>query len=1116
MPSSQLYTGPSYPSLEHRAFDTVATDAGTHPESILYLAPRDHPAEATRERWTTHGPPACLTVSTLDEFVATCYERDQYDGRVTHIDRPLLFRLVEAGVESITTPANPFYTGDQLPRAGLVDAAETLYTELEFAGLLSPAAMQTRLAEVGLEDRARHVAALAAGVETARETVVADTPAETYRTERMHHVATMETALETVRPAIDAVVIGGITHFTPLERDLLAVISATWPTVGILPAQSAPDTPVGVDAGITQALETYQELGFVRDHDAAGAESPPPQRLAANLYRHPATTPPIDDVDATTCALTHRTPTTPTAEIRETARQIRQALATASEPAEIGVVVTSPEQYASEIDEWFPRYEIPYALATDIPLTETALGQLVEGVCTLATEPRSVETLLAVLTNPLVAPTADAVAVDHQDLARVAARAETTQVDTLCEQVDDAVAAGVKHLIDTATHLSTATLETLPTRLETVLRRLGVDETLDGDAIVDAVQRREVKARQRLDRVVETIAMTAPLADCSGSDSVDRLTRALAGVTVRAHTPQQSDRVVVCGLSEAYQHEFSDVYVLGLTATHFPQDQERLAFMQPIYEAHADFTQRDAGAEARTQFGALLASEATLHLSTPQRSHSGEPYVEADVLTELRRFLDFDAITVDTGTAAPGCPEDVQRELGAVAGRGTDTQPDEGAAAIDAAADTGAFTAAQQTRMKRGLACAAARAAPKRTPYDGQLTAETVSEVHPTDTRLPYSPSRLETYATCGFKYYMQEVLDIEAPEPLTREPDAGTRGGFIHETLEYYYRAVQPADGTPVTTTTSVDTHQTQLLTAALTRLETVFESFTDTAFHDQWLTSVLVGLGTPADNPYYGVESADPDAEPPARGLLYRFLEHEFDEVATTTAQPTWFEARIGTPHEAGTPIGDGPATIDTPAGAVPMHGLIDRIDTVPETTPTQAVVRDYKTGATPTETDVLLGVNFQLPVYALLAEDALSATETVGASYYQVSPPTAVNSKRAQLTSDEMVTYYGADTVSTPLVRRVYPYFDTHEAFRTFVDQITPRRIGALATAVREGAFQPTVLDPADAGCRFCEYAHVCDVRPHQRRETIKKIETDDTAGYVPPLAHDVAPEDVVEVE
>jgi ATP-dependent helicase/nuclease subunit B len=362
----------------------------------------------------------------------------------------------------------------------------------------------------------------------------------------------------------------------------------------------------------------------------------------------------------------------------------------------------------------------------------------------------------------------------------------------------------------------------------------------------------------------------------------------------------------------------------------------------------------------------------------------------------------------------------------------------------------------------------------------------------------------------------MQEVLDIEAPEPLTREPDAGARGGFIHETLEHYYRAVQTADRTPVTTTESFETHQTQLLTVALTRLESAFGSYADTAFHDHWLTSVLAGLGTPADNPYYGGESTDPDAEPSARGLLYRFLEHEFDEVATTTAQPTWFEARIGTPHEAGTPIGDGPATIETPAGAIPVHGLIDRIDTVPETTPTQAVVRDYKTGATPTETDVLLGVNFQLPVYALLAEDALSTIETVGASYYQVSPPTSVNSKRGQFTSDEMVTYYGADTVATPLVRRLYPYFDTHEAFRSFVDQTTPRRIGALATAVREGAFQPTVLDPADAGCRFCEYAHVCDVRPHQRRETIEAIERDDTAGYVPPLAHDVAPEDVVEVE
>ncbi|WP_182013555.1 hypothetical protein [Haloquadratum walsbyi] len=62
----------------------------------------------------------------------------------------LLFRLVELGVESIEPPANPFNMSGTFPHVEQIEAAEDLHTNLEFAGLLSPEEMQSRLIEESL------------------------------------------------------------------------------------------------------------------------------------------------------------------------------------------------------------------------------------------------------------------------------------------------------------------------------------------------------------------------------------------------------------------------------------------------------------------------------------------------------------------------------------------------------------------------------------------------------------------------------------------------------------------------------------------------------------------------------------------------------------------------------------------------------------------------------------------------------------------------------------------------------------------------------------------------------------------------------------------------------
>lgn len=1117
MPRRCLLTGSELSSLESQTFQNLSERVSGHPESVLYLTEDNHPREPTRDRWNKVGPSAALRIETLDGVVSDWFERDQFKGRVTHIDRPLLARLVELGVEGISSPGNPLHTGGRLPRAGLVQEAEDLFTNLEFAGLLSAEAMRDRLRCEGLDEQAEHVAELAAEVQAAREEILADELPETYRTERMHHVTESTTSPSEAFPSVEAVVVGGITGFEAIEREFLRRIADEWPTIALLPLQTDTDMAVGVDTGAQQALRTYLDLGFSRSHidDRPTESTAARRRVAQSLYRHPEQSPDTEDVDISTLGVQIFEPATIPEEIRGVARELRYRIANGTSPDEVGVVLTNPVQYSEQLRETFTRYELPFTVQTPVPLSETALGDVVLTICDLAERPWSVDSVLNLLTNPLVAVADRSGQLDHRELTRVAAKTETRRLETVLEYTDDAVTATISSLLSDVESLSDEPLSSLTDRLEALLERLGVSGALAGEReITESVLKQEQYAADLLDRGLETLALTDPVADASLGTSVDRLERAVHGLSLNDSVQERTGTVTVCGLKEALSRDFDHVYVLGLTASHVPSERDQSAFVKPIYEAHPDFEQPDLSAEARYHLGALLGSSCSLHLSVPQRSLGGDEFVEAELITELRRLFDLNPITSGTTDGQPGSAEDVQQSLGTYL---KDADVERTHTLVDEAVDAGTFTEAHCQRIKNGIACGAARAAPHLTPYDGQLSAEMVSRVHGTAEREPYSASRLETYATCGFKYYMKRVLGIEAPDSLTREPNAADRGSYLHDVFEHYYLALQATEGEAVDPAGDSEEREALLLEVALSHLGSTFDEDEQTAFHDEWMTKVLGGLGSPEDNPYFGPDETTEDGRPIARGLLYRFLEHEFDEPARATARPSWFEARVGSPHSGGTSVQDDPAVIDTPEGPVPIHGLIDRVETVPGTEPVQLVVRDYKTGSNiPSESDALLGVKLQLPLYALMAEDAFDGVETVGGAYYQVSPPSSVNSRKGLLTSQEMASYYRNDEVNTPLLRYSYPHLETHTAFRRFIEETTTQRLGTLATSISDGRFHPTVLDPSDAGCRYCDYADVCDVRPHQRRHVMAHIDDEDLTAYVPPKARDLAPEDIVEVQ
>jgi ATP-dependent helicase/nuclease subunit B len=1062
----------------------LASDIGAQPRSLLFIGRKKHPARQTRNRWQSYGPPASLSVETFDDIVRHCHRRLTYTGSATHIDTSLRDRLVELTLETLPVESDPFYA--EFPSRDLCEQVEELLSLFEFAGLLSPEEVKRRLEAAGLATQGASVAMVMEAFDAAREELLGDHAAETLRPERYHRVVESETDLATLLPSVDAVVLAGFSLFSPIERRLVERLSETWPTVALLSQLTPGAEAVGVDRGTDRALSTYLDLGF--EYQSISTDPSPRLAAARSLYRPAGVTETVGSPERIELIQ----PETAPSELRHIARDVRERIDEGTPADQLGIVLTSSSTYHERLVETLEQYGIPATLSVERPFGDTALGEVLSTLESLSRDDPPLEGVTALLSNPLVDLELPEGAV--AELGRIESRLRSPRLETAYEHLDGPLAAAVRSTVAETRHLRDSSIADLPGRVDALFERLGVPARIEALPRTPRA-RTERDAKRQLDRILETLALTDGHVDESRGDAMDRLGRALTGLTLDAEAGRDDETVLVCGLEEAAAYEFNHAYLLGLTTGNFPQNPERLAYLKPVNEAHPDFEQADTQQRARYHAGLLLARDASLTLSVPERDLSGDPYVEADIVTELRRVTDIACRSVDHRDTSLGSREDVQRSLARRFGHET---VDEYAADVDRAAEAGAFDEPRRRRTQQGVACAAARASPHLTAYDGQLSSETVAALHGPAEREPYSASRLETYAKCGFKYYVQRVLGIEDPDEVGLEPDARVRGGFVHDVLEHYYADLQPMDGEPVPIIGVREAREEHLLDVALTSLEERFED-DPTAFQREWLVGILAGLGDPTENPYCG--------RPDERGLLTHFLDHEFEEVSKATPRPVWFEARVGeSKYDDSEPLQRDPVRVQTAVGEVPIHGVVDRIDTVPDTYPTQLVVRDYKTGGTPSERDTLGGTAFQLPLYALLAEGVLDGTETVGGAYYQVKPPMSVNHRKGLVGSDELTAYARTSETDLPQTTWRYPIFQTTDAFRRFVEQETPRRLGRLADGITEGRFQPTLVDAGTAGCRYCGYADVCDVRHHRRRDVVDWVDDDGHGAYVPLAARD----------
>lgn len=329
--------------------------------------------------------------------------------------------------------------------------------------------------------------------------------------------------------------------------------------------------------------------------------------------------------------------------------------------------------------------------------------------------------------------------------------------------------------------------------------------------------------------------------------------------------------------------------------------------------------------------------------------------------------------------------------------------------------------------FRRSLAAWAARWRDRAlTPYDGLLgNGARAILLRRAGLEGSVSPSRLETYATCPFRFflgYLLRVRPVEEPELLERI-DARERGSLVHRVLERFLRECGEADPP-----------RPERRAAHLERLRAV------------------------------ALEECD---ERERRGLVgYRLL-WEMDRQAILEDLVTWYDREVRDAEEHGLRPGAfelwfGPAwgdegaedrTLQIEAGGTRLRfqGRIDRVDWSADRTAFRVI--DYKTGSvSPDHRDGRLsgGRALQLPIYLLGAAHVLGIPWERGeAQYFYVSRKGGF----------KRVRFDGA-------------------ALRERWEEFTGLLHG-LARSMAEGVFHPAP-GPAKEHCKFCDYRNLCDAR------------------------------------
>ena len=342
--------------------------------------------------------------------------------------------------------------------------------------------------------------------------------------------------------------------------------------------------------------------------------------------------------------------------------------------------------------------------------------------------------------------------------------------------------------------------------------------------------------------------------------------------------------------------------------------------------------------------------------------------------------------------------------------------------------------------LSRALEMQRARNAKPVTRWDGDLS----SAISPSgriglSNREFFSPTRLQTWATCPFRYFLSNVLGIAAPEQPEEVATISSmeRGSLLHSILERFIRTAQQQRAIPASDQPWTDDHRRQLIEIA----EQAFQEAEQRGVTGKPLLWELAKNKMLSD--------------------LERFLKEDAKLRRKHGVSPHAVECAFGFPED------EHPTPLDTvewssdKTGTLRFRGKIDRIDL--SSSGDTGLVLDYKSGKTDyyknmDKDPVQRGKRLQLPVYGLAARQLLGDDVNVLVAYW-------------------FVTEDGKFVTRPP--RKPGALDEMLDAFAPVV--------GTIAEGIGAGLFP---ANPGNEGnnCRNCDFKNLCPTRRewHWRRK------------------------------
>jgi ATP-dependent helicase/nuclease subunit B len=392
------------------------------------------------------------------------------------------------------------------------------------------------------------------------------------------------------------------------------------------------------------------------------------------------------------------------------------------------------------------------------------------------------------------------------------------------------------------------------------------------------------------------------------------------------------EHTILCGAYEG-------VFPAGAPAEPLVEDR----IWQDLRKSHSmieDAALRIERAQAQAARALASGSERVTWTAPLQAANAGREHYPAQMMVAAARSLDAaidSATALRRASARPWLRRPASPTAALLSGTPLDLTEAQVRSGIVARRDGHPLPVGHPLLLS--LRLLASRRAPDFGPYDGNVAELTGDALIPGGS---VSPTSLEDYATCGFRYFLGRILRLRPPEePEDRDTmDAAERGTIVHAVLQEFFERQQQR-GRPAPFEPWGEADREDLLQ--------ILESHLDAAQE-------------------HGKTGLDIYAEHERRRLradMSNFLEQDTAFRAETSAVPGHFEVDL--PPD--------------PLAAIPMRGVVDRIDWTEDRS--AAWIIDYKTGSTSAydaikDADPLAGgAKLQLPAYLAAAAEADKVT-------------------------------------------------------------------------------------------------------------------------------------------